>query len=61
MRKTFSVEIYLLPTEAGGRHGPLSHGEWRTILGNGDEYWSARLHFSGNPSPGETFAATMRL
>ena len=61
MPQTFSVEIYLLPTDAGGRHSPLSHDEWRTILGINDEHWSARLRFSGNPSPGETFTATMQL
>lgn len=61
MPQTFSVEIHLLPMEAGGRHSPLSHDEWRTVLGINDEHWSARLRFSGNPLPGETFIAIMQL
>lgn len=61
MPQTFSVEIHLLPTEAGGRHSPLSRDEWRTILGINAEHWSARLRFTGNPGPGDTFAATMQL
>jgi len=61
MSPLFAAEIHLLPTDAGGRIGPLVHGEWRTVLGINDEHWSARLLFSGNPLPGETFPATVQL
>ena len=57
----FLAEIRLLPTEAGGRKGRLLSGEWRTVLGINDEHWSARLSFSGEPSPGETFVADIQL
>ncbi len=55
------AEIRLLPTEVGGRKGPLLSGEWRTILGVNDEHWSARLSFSGQPSPGHAFVAGVEL
>lgn len=61
MSAQFAAEIHLLTTEAGGRSGPLLSGEWRTILGINDEHWSARLIFSGTPSPGDTFRATVQL
>lgn len=57
----FSAEICLQLTESGGRAVPLPSDEWRTVLGIGDENWSARILFSGNPAPGETFAATVQL
>jgi len=31
------------------------------VLGINDEHWSARLYFSGDPSPGETFSAGVQL
>ena len=61
MSPVFSAEIYLLPTQAGGRTTPLAFGEWRTVLGINDEHWSARLLFSGTHSPGETFPVTVQL
>jgi hypothetical protein len=61
MSPLFAAEIHLLPTDAGGRTGQLAHGEWRTVLGINNEHWSARLLFSGNPLPGETFPATVQL
>ena len=61
MSPTFAAEIHLLPTEAGGRHTPLTSGEWRTVLGINDEYWSARLIFTGTYFPGETFCAQVQL
>ena len=61
MPASFLVEIRLLATDAGGRAGPLLSGEWRTVLGVGDEHWSARLFFSGTPSPGQTFQASVQL
>ncbi|ENO83942.1 hypothetical protein C666_18185 [Thauera linaloolentis 47Lol = DSM 12138] len=61
MSPMFAAEIHLLPTEAGGRTGPLSLGEWRTVLGINNEHWSAQLLFSGIHSPGETFSATVQL
>ena len=57
----FFANIYLLPTEAGGRQGPLVSGEWRTVLGINNEHWSARLTFAGQPAPGETFYAGVQL
>ena len=57
----FVAEIHLLPTDAGGRKDPLVSGEWRTVLGINDEHWSARLAFSADPSPGETFCAGVQL
>lgn len=61
MPASFIAEIRLLATEAGGRAGPLLSGEWRTVLGIGGEHWSARLAFSGMPSPGEVFRASVQL
>ncbi|MBB3833200.1 hypothetical protein FHR55_001366 [Xanthomonas arboricola] len=61
MSPSFVAEIYLLRTHAGGRIGPLVPGEWRTVLGINNEHWSARLLFSGNPLPEETFLATVQL
>ena len=61
MSPSFGVEIHLLPMDAGGRTGSLVHGDWRTVIGINSEHWSARLLFSGNPLPGETFPATMQL
>ena len=61
MSHMFAVEIHLLPTTSGGRQSPLMHGEWRTVLGINNEYWSARLLYSGSHSPGETFRATVQL
>ncbi len=61
MQATFSAEIRLLAAEGGGREGPLLSGEWRTVLGVGQENWSARLRFSGAPAPGQTFHASVQL
>lgn len=61
MHPQFVAEIHLLPTESGGCKGPLVSGEWRTVLGINNEHWSARLTFSGQPAPGETFAAAVQL
>ena len=57
----FLADIQLLPTEAGGRQGPLFSGEWRTVLGINNEHWSARLAFSGQPAPGQSFTAQVHL
>lgn len=57
----FIAEIYLFPTQAGGRTTPLVSGEWRTILGINNEHWSARLTYTDNPSPGDTFQAIVQL
>lgn len=57
----FVAEIDLTSTQHGGRKGPLHSGEWRTVLGVNKEYWSARLLFSGSPSPGESFEAIVEL
>jgi len=61
MPASFVAEIELLATDAGGRAGPLLSGEWRTVLGIGNEHWSARLAFSGVPSPGGVFEASVQL
>ena len=57
----FLANIQLLPTEAGGRKGQLPSGEWRTVLGINNELWSARLTFSGQPAPGQSFVAQVQL
>ena len=61
MKDQFTAEIQLLATEAGGRSGPLLSGEWRTVLGINGEHWSARLTFSGQPAPGQSFTAGVTL
>lgn len=61
MSASFFAQIDLLATEAGGRAGRLPSGEWRTVLGINNEHWSARLVFTGEPSPGEAFHATVQL
>jgi hypothetical protein len=61
MPTSFVAEIRLFATEADGRAGPLLSGEWRTVLGIGSEHWSARLNFSGLPSPGQVFEASVQL
>ena len=61
MQDHFVAEIHLLPTEAGDLSTPLVPGEWRTILGIGNEHWSARLTFADSPAPGDTFQATVQL
>ena len=61
MPPEFFADIYLFPTEAGGRQQPLRGGEWRTILGINNEHWSARLTFAGQPLPGDTFRAGVQL
>lgn len=58
---TFSAEIHLLPTHAGGRADLLVTGEWRTVLGINNHHWSARLTFPGSPAPGDIFLATVQL
>ena len=61
MPASFVADICLLNAEAGGRVGALVSGEWRTVLGVGNGHWSARLRFSGAPSPGQTFQASVQL
>ena len=61
MSPRFFADIHLLSTEDGGRQRALVGGEWRTVLGINNEHWSARLTFSGHPSPGETFRAEVQL
>jgi hypothetical protein len=61
MSASFVAQIDLLATDAGGRAGRLSYGEWRTVLGINREHWSTRLLFTGEPSPGEAFEAEVRL
>lgn len=61
MSPEFFADVHLLPSSAGGRKRPLGSGEWRTVLGIEGEYWSARLAFAGQPSPGETFRCGVQL
>jgi hypothetical protein len=61
MKDHFTAEIHLLATEVGGRKDPLLSGEWRTVLGMNGEHWSARLTFSGQPGPGQSFTAGVTL
>jgi hypothetical protein len=61
MSPQFLADIYLLPTEDGGRKASLVSGVWRTVLGINNEHWSARLTFAGQPAPGETFNASVQL
>lgn len=61
MTEHFFADIHLLPTDAGGRAGPLISGEWRTVLCINGEHWSARLVFSDNVSPGQNFRAAVQL
>lgn len=61
MTPIFVAQIHLFTPEAGGRAGPLPPSEWRTVLSTNGENWSARLVFSGAPSPGDTFEATAQL
>ena len=61
MSEHFIADIHLSQTDAGGRAGPLVSGEWRTVLGINGDHWSARLVFSDNPSPGQTFRAAVQL
>jgi hypothetical protein len=61
MGSNFVAQIQLLPTESGGRKGPLVSGEWRTVLGINNEHWSAQLVFSGEPAPGESFVSQVQL
>ena len=61
MAATFDAEISLEDQEAGGRAGPLFSGEWSTVLGFGQEHWSARLRCSGSPSRGEVSHASVQL
>jgi hypothetical protein len=37
------VEIALLQSEAGGRKGPILQGEYRGVLGVGEEHFSVRF------------------
>lgn len=57
----FVADIELLPTEAGGRKGPLMGGEWRTVLGVNGEHWSALLRFDRGQVPGAIFDAAVWL
>ena len=57
----FVANVQLLSTAEGGRKGPLFSGEWRTVLGINHEHWSARLAFSGEPAPGQSFVAQVQL
>ena len=43
------VEVTLLPSEAGGRQGPILQGEYRGVLGVGAENFSVRFFV---PIPG---------
>lgn len=61
MTNHFVAKIQLATTEAGGRKGPLVSGEWRTVLGAKNENWSARLTFSDEPMPGDSFVAFVEL
>ena len=61
MSSDFVAQIQLLPTESGGRKGPLVSGEWRTVLSVNNEHWSALLAFAGKPSPGDTFISQVQL
>ena len=61
MFETFVAEIHLLPTESGGRGGPLMSDEWRTVLVINDEHWSARLIFYTAPAPSDSFRTTVQL
>ena len=48
------VEISLLPTAGGGRQRPISEGEYRGILGVGQENFSVRFFvpLAGGLAPG---------
>lgn len=61
MKVQLVAEIHLFPIEFGGRFTPLVSGEWRTVLGIGEQHWSARLYFSGAPAPGESFEANVQF
>lgn len=61
MSADFVAQIQLLPTEAGERTRALVSGEWRTVLGINNEHWSARLTFSGEPTPGESLVSQVQL
>lgn len=56
----FVAEIHLFPDQIQNRSDGLD-GEWRTILGIDGEQWLARLSFTGNPMPGDTFPASVQL
>jgi hypothetical protein len=60
-RPDFVAEIAMLPAGAGSHQASLRKGEWRIVLGVGDEYWSAMLDFDGEPAPGTIFEANVWL
>ncbi len=43
VKPEITVEISLLPTEGGGRQSSISEGEYRGILGVGNENFSVRF------------------
>ena len=51
-----AVEISLLPSTEGGRNGPIRQGEYRGVLGVGDEHFSFRsvVPFPDGFQPGQT-------
>ena len=56
----FVAEIHFFPGQMhNGSQG--SDSEWRTIVGINGEQWLARLTFTGNPAPGDTFPASVQL
>jgi len=50
------AEISLFPNAGGGRNGPILQGEYRGVLGIGDEHFSFRsfVPFADGFQPGQT-------
>ncbi|MBB6368856.1 hypothetical protein FHR56_004037 [Xanthomonas sacchari] len=57
----FLADLHLLPAQSGSKATALASGQWCAILCIDQQPWSARLTFSGRPSPGDTFRAAVQL
>jgi hypothetical protein len=57
------AEVWLLPTEAGGRKGPTPPDIFVCQIGNGGEYREKRMDLSGmgSLSPGSTVRVPIRF
>ncbi|MBB5943885.1 hypothetical protein [Xanthomonas sp. 3307] len=57
----FLADLHLHPAQPGSKAIALVPGQWCAILCIDQQQWSARLTFTGSPSPGDTFRAAVQL
>lgn len=57
----FLADLHVHPAQPGSKATALVSGQWCAILCIDRRRWSARLTFTGSPSPGDTFRTGVQL